>query len=304
MLVNITLQENKFCGEKKQMSKKREIDLLVLSDLHLGSYGCKAKELVNYLKSIAPKQVVLNGDIIDMWQFKKRYWPKSHTRVLNCIFKWMSKGVKVDYITGNHDEPLRRYTDFKLGSFSLVNKKVLNLNGAKAWIFHGDVFDVTMKYSPWLAKLGATGYDILIIINNVMNWVSEAFGKGRISFSKRVKDNVKSAVKFINQFEETAIEIAAENNYKYVICGHIHKPEIKTFESSGKKVTYLNSGDWIENLSALEYKGNKWSIYKYDDADYAENVEDQVDDKADLSEKSMKDLFGNLVSDILNGNGK
>jgi UDP-2,3-diacylglucosamine pyrophosphatase LpxH len=288
-----------------KMSKKRKVDLLVLSDVHLGSYGCKAKELVNYLKSISPKHVVLNGDIIDMWQFKKRYWPKSHTKVLNCIFKWMSKGIKVNYITGNHDEPLRRFADFKLGSFNLVNKKVLTLNGEKAWIFHGDVFDVTMQYSPWLAKLGATGYDLLIIINNIINRISEALGKGRISFSKRVKDNVKSAVKFINQFESTAIEIALENNYKYVICGHIHKPEIKKFDSDKGGVVYLNSGDWIENLSALEYNKNEWSIYKYNEADFMDDSEyDVTDEMSDLSEKSLKDLFGSLVDDIINGNGK
>ena len=286
------------------MSTKRKIDLLVLSDVHLGSYGCKAKELVNYLKSIAPKHVVLNGDIIDMWQFKKRYWPKSHTKVLNYIFKWMSKGVKVDYIIGNHDEPLRRFADFNLGSFNLINKKVLILNGEKAWIFHGDVFDITMKFSPWLAKLGASGYDLLIIINNIINRISEVFGKGRISFSKRVKDNVKSAVKFINQFEDTAIEIAAQNKYKYVVCGHIHKPEIKTFKSSIGDVTYLNSGDWIENLSALEYTNNEWSIYRYDDADFSDNKEAHFEEPADHSEKSLKDLFGTLVEDIINGNGK
>lgn len=283
------------------MNRKRKIDLLVLSDVHLGSYGCKAKELSNYLKSIAPRQVILNGDIIDMWQFKKRYWPKSHTKVLNHIFKWMSKGIQVDYITGNHDEPLRRFVPFKLGSFSLVNKKVLNLHGNKAWFFHGDVFDVTMKYSPWLAKFGATGYDLLIIINSVMNRISEAFSKGRISFSKRVKDNVKSAVKFIKEFETTAIEIAAQNNYKYVICGHIHKPEIKTFRTDIGEITYLNSGDWIENLSALEYNKGKWSIYKYDDAEFVVTGLVADEEINDLSEKSLKDLFGSLAADILNG---
>lgn len=283
------------------MGKKRKIDILVLSDIHLGSYGCKAKELVNYLKSISPKRVILNGDIVDMWQFKKRYWPNTHTKVLNQLFKWMSKGIPVDYITGNHDEMLRRYVGFKLGAFSIRNKKVLKIGGEKAWIFHGDVFDVTMKFSPWLAKLGATGYDLLIIINNIINRISEAFGKGRISLSKNVKDNVKSAVKFINQFETTAIEIAAENNYKYVICGHIHKPRIKEFESEKGKVVYLNSGDWIENLSSLEYSNGQWSIYRYNDADFSETGSDLIDEKKELSDMSLKDLFGTLVEDVLNG---
>lgn len=283
------------------MSKKRQIDILVLSDVHLGSNGCKAKELVNYLKSISPKRVVLNGDIVDMWQFKKRYWPNSHSKVLSLLFKWMSKGIPVDYITGNHDEFLRRYVGLKLGAFSILNKKVLKIGGEKAWIFHGDVFDVTMKFSPWLAKLGATGYDLLIVINNFINKISEALGRGRISLSKRVKDNVKSAVKFINQFETTAIQIAAENNYKFVICGHIHQPQIKEFESENGTVVYLNSGDWIENLSALEYTNGRWSIYKYNDDDFPEIIPEPADEKKELSDMSLKDLFGTLVDDVLNG---
>ncbi|MEJ2052428.1 MAG: UDP-2,3-diacylglucosamine diphosphatase [Calditrichaceae bacterium] len=283
------------------MKRKRKIDILVLSDIHLGTYGCKADQLHQYLKSISPKRIILNGDIIDMWQFKKRYWPNSHTKVLKHLFKWMSKGIPVDYITGNHDEALRRYAGFKLGSFNLVNKKVLRLNGKKAWIFHGDVFDVTMKFSPWLAKLGAVGYDLLILTNNFINRFSMLFGKERISLSKKVKDNVKHAVKYIGRFEDTAIEIAAKNNYDFVICGHIHKPEIRKFYTRNGDVTYLNSGDWIENLSALEYANGEWSIYTYDKIDFLEeNI--ITEDEKDISEKSLKELFGSLVDDILNNN--
>ena len=134
--------------------KKRKLDILVLSDIHLGTYGCHAKELLHYLKTIKPKIVVLNGDIIDIWQFSKRYWPKSHMKVVKTFMTWMSKGVKFYYVTGNHDEMLRRFEGFKMGSFKIVNKIVLDLdNGKKAWFFHGDVFDVTMQHSKWLAKL-------------------------------------------------------------------------------------------------------------------------------------------------------
>jgi UDP-2,3-diacylglucosamine pyrophosphatase LpxH len=281
------------------MKKKRKIEILVLSDVHLGTYGCKAKELVNYLKSITPGHVILNGDFIDIWQFKKRYWPKAHTKVLNQIIKWMSKGITVDYITGNHDELLRRYVGFKMGTFSIVNKKVLKLGGKKAWFFHGDVFDVTMQFSPWLARFGAVGYDLLILLNNAINRISMSLGRGRLSFSKRVKDNVKSAIKFINQFEKTAIEIAAQNNYNFVVCGHIHKPEIKSYDTHIGEVTYLNSGDWIENLSALEYNKGIWTIYQYNENDFQHDTLN-TDSATDLSEMSIKDIFGNLVEDIIN----
>ena len=152
--------------------KKRKIDLLVLSDIHLGTYGCQSEELLNYMNSVKPKIVVLNGDIIDMWQFSKRYWPKSHMQVVHTIFNWVRKGIKVYYITGNHDEMLRKFEGFKMGNLSIENKLVLNLDGKKTWIFHGDVFDVTMQNSKWLTRLGSHGYDILILINAFCNWIS------------------------------------------------------------------------------------------------------------------------------------
>ena len=124
---------------------KRNVDLVVISDVHLGTYGCHAKELLQYLSSINPKSVILNGDIIDIWQFSKSYWPQSHMKVVRKMMKLVGDGVPVYYLTGNHDEMFRKFTDLKLGSFSLQNKLVLNLNGKKAWCFHGDVFDVTMQ---------------------------------------------------------------------------------------------------------------------------------------------------------------
>jgi len=138
---------------KKQ---KRPLDILVISDIHLGTFGCHAKELLHYLKSIKPKIVVLNGDIIDIWQFSKTYWPKSHMKVIKYLITWMGKGVKTYYVTGNHDEMLRRFEGLKMGSLNIVNKVVLTLpDGKKAWVFHGDVFDITMQHSKWLAKLGS-----------------------------------------------------------------------------------------------------------------------------------------------------
>ena len=165
--------------------EKRPVEILVLSDVHLGTYGCHAKELVRYLKSIKPSTVILNGDIIDIWQFSKNYWPKSHMRVIKILLNWATKGVKIHYITGNHDEMLRKFVGFKMGSLKIANKLILKLeNGKKAWFFHGDVFDVTMQHSKWLAKLGAIGYDLLILVNRACNFISEKILKrGKISLS-------------------------------------------------------------------------------------------------------------------------
>lgn len=252
--------------------------------MHLGTYGCKAAELLNYLKSIDPKVLILNGDIIDIWQFNKRYFPKSHMNVIKHITGLLSKGTEVYYITGNHDEMLRKFKGFQLGNFKILNKLVLDIDDKKTWVFHGDVFDVTMKHSKWLAKLGGKGYDLLILINTFINWISRLLGYGKLSLSKKIKNSVKSAVKFINHFEETASDIAIDNNYDYVVCGHIHQPEIREIENAKGKTTYLNSGDWIENLTALEYKKKQWTLYEYNKDEIVKN------NTVKLSKKELKAL--------------
>jgi UDP-2,3-diacylglucosamine pyrophosphatase LpxH len=251
---------------------KRDVELVVLSDIHLGTYGCHADELLRYLKSIRPKRIVLNGDIIDMWQFSKHYWPKSHMQVIKLLTGMLAKNTRITYLTGNHDEMLRKFSGFRLGSFKIENKLVLRLNGKSVWLFHGDVFDVTMQHSKWLARLGAVGYDSLIVINAIVNWFLQKIGREKISLSKRVKDGVKGAVKFINDFEKTAADIAIENKFDYVVCGHIHQPQFRTIRTERGEVVYLNSGDWVENLTALEYDGKNWSIYKYREDTYAQSI--------------------------------
>ena len=170
--------------KETRKQQKRKVELVVISDVHLGTYGCHAKELVRYMKSIKPGTVVLNGDIIDIWQFSKSYWPKEHMQVVKQIISWATKGTKVYYITGNHDEMLRRFKGFKLGSLSIENKLVLDLDGNKTWIFHGDVFDFTMQHARWLTRLGSVGYDFLIYINAACNWTLQKFGREKISLSK------------------------------------------------------------------------------------------------------------------------
>ena len=265
--------------------KRRAVDLVVISDVHLGTYGCHSKELLNYLKSIQPKTLVLNGDIIDIWQFKKSYWPESHMKVIRQILKFVSNGVPVHYLTGNHDEMLRKFDDFHLGSFNIKNKLVLELGEERAWIFHGDVFDVTMQYSKRLAKLGAIGYDTLILLNSFVNWVLTLLKREKMSFSKKVKASFKNAVKFINSFEQTAAELAIDKGYQFVICGHIHQPEIRTISTDKGSVTYLNSGDWVENLSALEYHNGEWLIYKYDPKNFADKHLEEDPEQENLASK-------------------
>lgn len=243
--------------------KKRKLDLLVLSDIHLGTYGCHAEELCDYLDSVSPKQIVLNGDIIDIWNFKKSYWPQSHHEVLERLLAFLSDGVEIFYITGNHDEMLRRFSGFHLGHFHILDKLVLELNGEKAWIFHGDVFDVSMQYARWIAKLGGAGYDLLIVLNRSVNRMLQMFGHEPYSLSKKIKSSVKKAVKYMDDFESTATTLAIENKFDYVILGHIHNPEHKQVKTPQGSVTYLNSGDWIENLTSLEYAHGKWTLFRY-----------------------------------------
>jgi UDP-2,3-diacylglucosamine pyrophosphatase LpxH len=217
-------------------------------------------------------------------------------KVVKYLMELIGQGVKVHYVTGNHDEMLRKFVGFELGSFAITNKLILNLHGKKAWIFHGDVFDVTMQHSKWIAKLGAVGYDFLILLNRGINFCYKKFGKGHVSMSKKIKNGVKSAVKFINNFEKVAADIAIDNEFDYVICGHIHQPEIKTIETTKGKVVYLNSGDWIENLTALEYHRGKWKLYRYEDDIVTKAYDIEINDPVEVLEKNQ--LFQSLMEEF------
>ncbi|MBF9238022.1 UDP-2,3-diacylglucosamine diphosphatase [Hymenobacter sp. BT683] len=255
-----------FNSAPNKVPRKRRVQVTVISDVHLGTYGCHAQELLRYLKSIRPQVLVLNGDIVDIWQFSKNYWPPAHMRVVRYLAGLAAKGTKIHYLTGNHDELLRKFAGLKLGQFRLDNKLVLDLPHGRTWLFHGDVFDVTMRHSRWLAKLGGHGYDLLILINRVVNYLLGKLGRPRVALSKLVKERVKSAVAAVSNFEETAAAIAADEGYRYVACGHIHQPEIKTLSTEKGEVIYLNSGDWVENLTALEYTAEAgWQLYYYNE---------------------------------------
>lgn len=248
--------------------------IAVISDLHLGTFGCRAKELLTYLKSIDPEVLILNGDIIDIWQFSKSYFPKSHMKVVRYIMKMAMNGTKTYYITGNHDEMLRKFTGMSFGNIELINRLELDLDGQKTLFFHGDVFDFSVQHAKWLAKLGGKCYDWLIHLNTFVNYISEKFGGKRVSLSKAIKSSVKQAVSFMQNFEDAAVQYAQQEACSTVICGHIHQSADKRVEMKGQTVRYLNSGDWIENLTALEYHHGEWSLYKYSEVLAPEIIEE------------------------------
>lgn len=272
------------------MKIKRKVEVVVISDVHLGTYGCHAKQLLAYLNSINPKKLILNGDIIDIWQFNKRYFPKSHLKVIKKIMDFAADGVEVVYITGNHDEMLRKFSDTTIGNICIVDKLLLDLDGKKAWFFHGDVFDISIQNAKWLAKLGGYGYDFLILLNRFTNWGLSKLGKERFSLSKKIKNSVKGAIKFIDDYEKVITDLAIDNGYNYVVCGHIHQPKMEIRENKHGETMYLNSGDWVENFTALEYQFKRWKIYNYNNDKLSPFFADE-----EVKEMEVKDLIAAIT---------
>ena len=275
--------------------KKRNIDLVVLSDVHLGTHGSRADELLKYLRSINPKHVILNGDMIDIWQFRKHFWPQNHTAILRHFMHWLRDGAKVDYICGNHDELMRRYLGLELGGFSILNHVVLEQAGKKVWVFHGDAFDKSMGHK-WLAKWGGRWYDRSIRINKWLNKLFVLFGGRPRYISKAIKDWVKGIVKKKHNWEEVAANAAIDRGYDMVVVGHIHKPEMREITTDKGSVMYLNSGDWMENLTSLEYHDGRWTLFQYKEEAFSvapevvPTIEDNITD--DLTFALMLREFG------------
>lgn len=270
--------------------RKRKLEVVVISDVHLGTFGCHAGELLSYLNSISPEKLILNGDIIDIWHFRKRYFPKTHLQVIKKIIDLSTKGTEVYYITGNHDEMLRKFSDISMGNIHILNKLIMNLDGKKAWIFHGDVFDVSIQHTKWIAKLGGWGYDFLILLNRLINWVLIKMGREKYSLSKQIKNGVKKAIKYIDDFESVAADLAIENGYKYVVCGHIHQPQMLRKVNKNGSCLYLNSGDWIENLTALEYHHKRWNLYHFNQDKLSSFFADE-----DLKSMNYKELLAAIT---------
>ena len=272
---------------------KRNLDILVISDLHLGTYGSEADEVLAYLDSINADKIVINGDFVDIMLFNKRFWPSSHMKVIKYFLDLISQGKEIYYVTGNHDELMRKFLNFKIQNFKIVNQIVLDTDEGKVWIFHGDVFDFSIQ-TQWLTKLAGFLYDYMIIFNSWINKkIMRPLGRKRLNFSKTIKSNVKTAVQYFANFEMKAAEVAQKNGYKYVVCGHIHTPKIESFNINGEEVIYMNSGDWLESLSSLEYAENKWSIYMH-----KRTEQEYKGDNDSRIEMTNKELYKDLIAEF------
>ena len=272
----------------------RKLDISVISDVHLATLASKAKYLLKYLKSINPKMLVLNGDIIDSWRFSRNYFPKAHLKVIRQVVKMMEKGVQVIYITGNHDDVFRKFNNTRLGNFSIVNQLELTIENQKIWIFHGDVFDSIIHHSPRLAKFGAAAYGLLTVINRMMNFIIRIFGGHDILLYKSMKDRISNERKVLTNFELAIANAALSKEIDLVICGHTHIPVDKTITNDKGSIRYINCGDWLENYTAAECMDGNWTLqyFKSDSIEEPENPGDElyIPDKNQLYRSILEEM--------------
>ena len=235
----------------------QKITALFISDVHLGSRGSKAEDLLATLKLYEPETLYIVGDFIDGWLLKKRhFWPQSHTNVIRKILSYSKNGTKVYYITGNHDEFLRSYDHLDFGHISIVDE--VTVDGV--WITHGDKWDTVIMWNKWIGVMGSIGYEITLVLNEWIKWIRARLGLRPKSFSKWIKTRVKNAVAFITSFESVLAREAKARNCHTVICGHIHTPADKMVEG----IRYLNTGDWIENCSWITLDNGVWESHSLD----------------------------------------
>ena len=220
-----------------------------ISDIHLGTSGCKAEFLLDFLRVNESDQLYLVGDIVDGWQLKRGwYWKQSHNDVVQKVLRKARKGTKVTYIVGNHDEVLREFLGLRFGEILIENEAVHELrDGRRLWVTHGDLFDGVIQYAKWLAYLGDTAYTVALKVNDHFNYLRHKMGMSYWSLSQYLKHRVKNAISFITAFEEALTTEARRRGYYGVVCGHIHRPEIREIDGT----LYCNDGDWVESLSAL-----------------------------------------------------
>lgn len=239
-----------------------EYRAIFLSDIHLGTKDSQTEALLNFIRENESEYLFLVGDIIDGWALKRRWlWLQGHSDVIQKILRKARKGTKVVYVIGNHDEFIRPFLPLDVGSYmKIVNSyDYVCLNGKKYLVTHGDLFDSITMTKKWLALLGDRGYQLLLRLNRPINFVRKRLGKRYWSLSQFVKENVKRSVMYIIDFENILSNHAKNMGYDGIICGHIHKPEIR--EING--IQYINCGDWVESCSAVvETKDGRWEVLK------------------------------------------
>jgi len=243
-----------------------------LSDVHLGTRGCRAEALADFLKHHRCERLFLVGDIVDGWRMKARmYWPQAHNNVIRRVLTKARRGCRVVYVTGNHDEFLRRYSRLELGNILLCDSADhVTADGRRLLVIHGDQYDAVVQGHKWLAFLGDKGYEFLLVLNRWFNRFRERFGFGYWSLSAAVKHRVKKAVNYISDFEDTVAWDCRRQGFDGVVCGHIHHAEIRDFND----VTYYNCGDWVESCTALvEHHDGRIELRRWLAIGHADNRE-------------------------------
>ncbi|HJV06204.1 MAG TPA: UDP-2,3-diacylglucosamine diphosphatase [Chromobacteriaceae bacterium] len=227
----------------------RRLRAIWISDVHLGTSGCRAEHLLDFLRHHESDYLYLVGDIVDGWQLKKSwYWKQHHNDVLQKVLRKARKGTQVIYVPGNHDEAARQYTGLDFGGIAIRQEaEHTTAVGQRLLILHGDEFDGVIQYAKWLAYVGDTLYTLILQLNRGFNWGRSKLGLPYWSLSQYLKHKVKNAVNFISDFETILAGEARRRGFDGVICGHIHKAEIRHIDG----ILYGNSGDWVESLSAL-----------------------------------------------------
>lgn len=269
----------------------RELEVAVISDLHLATYACKPKKILKYLKSVLPKILVLNGDIIDSWRFSRNYFPKNQLKVVRQIIKMMEKGVQVYYITGNHDEFLRKFAPTTVGNLKIVNQLILELDGLKTWIFHGDIFDSNIHGKKRLAKFGAAVKGFLSMLNKLLNLALLFFGKNEVILYKNIRYRLIRDKLNLSATESKILNAALAQGYQTVVCGHTHVPKEKEVTVGEKTVRYLNCGDWVENFTAAEYFDSGWHLYFHNDPNDELTDDIEIPQERQLFHLLTKELF-------------
>jgi UDP-2,3-diacylglucosamine pyrophosphatase LpxH len=262
--------------EKRRRTQYRTV---FISDTHLGTPGCNADLLLDFLKSIRCDTLYLVGDIVDGWQLRKGwYWPPRHNDVVRCVLKMARKGTRVIYIPGNHDESFRDFTGLDFGGVELLPEDVhVSADGRRLLVVHGDAFDSIVLYARWLAFLGDSVYTMLLKSNALVNGVRRRFGLPYWSLAAHLKKRVKNAVQFISRYEEVVAHAAAERGVDGVVCGHIHSAEIRQFGD----ITYYNDGDWVESCTALvEHVDGRMEIVDWAERKRIEAMDQKAGEKA------------------------
>ena len=246
---------------------KTNYKTIIVSDVHLGTKGSKSKEIARFLKQFHCDNLILNGDIIDGWQLKKSgSWKRKHTRFFNRVLKMMERqSTNVYYLRGNHDDFLDQILPLQIGRLQILADMTYESNGKTYFITHGDVFDSITTNLRWIAYLGDVGYTFLLWLNRVVNYYRYKKGLPYFSLSQFVKGKVKQAVSYVDDYETELAKMAKAKGCDGIICGHIHKAENRMIDG----VHYLNSGDWVETMSALaeDHEGN-WELIYFNQIDF------------------------------------